>query len=81
MHNLLEIPIFILKNVIKLSVLRYLSICNVLYIYVWNIRAIPTYRVNQLYGKWPGYRGVLLLGAFKVWWVCLNASIDNIMRY
>ena len=47
MHNLLEILIFTLRNFTKLSILRYLGICNVLHI--WHIRAIPTYRVYRLY--------------------------------
>ena len=47
MHNLLEILIFTLRNFTKLPILRYLGICNVLY--MWHIRAIPTYRVYRLY--------------------------------
>ena len=47
MHNLLKILIFTLRNFTKLPILRYLGICNVLYI--WHIRAIPTYRVYRLY--------------------------------
>ena len=47
MHNLLEILILVLRKFTKLPVLRYLCICNVLYI--WHIRVIPTYRVYQLY--------------------------------
>ena len=45
--NLLEILIFTLKNFTKLPILRYLGICNVLYIS--HIGAIPTYRVYRLY--------------------------------
>ena len=47
MHNLLEILILTLTKFTKLPVLRYLVICNVLYI--WHIRVIPTYRVYRLY--------------------------------
>ena len=47
MHNLLKILIFTLRNFTKLPILRYLGICNILYI--WHIRAIPTYRVYRLY--------------------------------
>ena len=46
----MEILIFTLKNFTKLPVLRYLGICNVLYI--WHIQAIPTYRVYRLYDIW-----------------------------
>ena len=48
--NLLEILIFTFRNFTKLPILRYLGICNVLYI--WHIRAIPTYRVYRLYDKY-----------------------------
>ena len=41
--NLLEILTLTLRNFIKLPVLRYLGICNVLCI--WSVRAFPTYRV------------------------------------
>ena len=47
MHNLLEILILILRKFTKLPVLRYLDVCNILYI--WSIRAIPTHRVYRLY--------------------------------
>ncbi len=38
---------FSVKNSIKLPVLRYLGVCNVLHI--WECSAIPTYRVYRLY--------------------------------
>ena len=50
LDNLLEILIFTLRNFTQLPILRYLDICNVLYI--WHIRAIPTYRVYQLYDSY-----------------------------
>ena len=40
-----------LRNLTELPVLRYLDVCNVLYI--WSIRAIPTYRVYRLYDYSP----------------------------
>ena len=46
LDNLLEILIFTLENFIKLLVLRYLGVCNVLHI--WHIRAIPTYSLLTL---------------------------------
>ena len=45
--NLVEILILTLRNFIKLRVLRYLGICNVLCI--CSVWAIPTYRVYRLY--------------------------------
>ena len=47
LDNFLEILILTLRSFTKLPVLRYLGICNVLYI--WHIRVIPTYRVYRLY--------------------------------
>ena len=47
--DLLEILILTLSNFIKLPVLRYLGICNVLYNIIWSVRAIPTYKVYRLY--------------------------------
>ena len=38
-----------LRKFKKLPVLRYLDFCNVLYI--WSIRAIPTYRVGTKHEK------------------------------
>ena len=47
MQNLLEILILTLRKFIKLPVLRYLGICNVLYI--WHIWVIPTYRDSMIH--------------------------------
>ena len=49
MHNLLGILIFTLKNFIKLPILRYLGICNVLH--VWHIQAIPVHVSSFYYGS------------------------------
>ena len=55
---MLEILIFTFKKITKLSILRYLGTCDVLYI--WHVRVIPTYRVYRLYDKFLGIAARIL---------------------
>ena len=66
MHNLLEILILTLRNFIKLPTLRYLGICNVLYL--WNIgfRAIPPseqIKLDEIRYNYSSYHCTLCLSS------------------
>ena len=63
-----------LRNFTKLPILRYLGICNVLYI--WHIRAIPTIGTSS---AWAGWLAGAIPTAHPITSLCLSPAIQGEM--